>query len=85
MGHHDMTEELLKVILDQNTTTIINMNIVFNIIEGQKLCECPPSPPHAKGGELITFVCGSFVFLFDLILYVPVNNLSVTSGRVFLG
>ena len=23
--------------------------------------------------------------LFDLILYVPVNNLSVTSGRVFLG
>ena len=24
-------------------------------------------------------------FLFDLILYVPVNNLSVTSGRVFLG
>ena len=26
-----------------------------------------------------------FFFLFDLILYVPVNNLSVTSGRVFLG
>ena len=24
-------------------------------------------------------------FLFDLILYVPVNNLSITSGRVFLG
>ena len=24
------------------------------------------------------------VCLFDLILYVPVNNLSVTSGRVFL-
>ena len=24
-------------------------------------------------------------FLFDLILYVPVNNLSVTFGRVFLG
>ena len=23
--------------------------------------------------------------LFDLILYVPVNNLSVTSGHVFLG
>ena len=23
--------------------------------------------------------------LFDLILYVPVNNLSVMSGRVFLG
>ena len=26
-----------------------------------------------------------FVLMFDLILYVPVNNLSVTSGRVFLG
>ena len=26
-----------------------------------------------------------FVCLFDLILYVPVNNLSVMSGRVFLG
>ena len=25
------------------------------------------------------------IFLFDLILYVPVNNLSVTSGWVFLG
>ena len=25
------------------------------------------------------------ISLFDLILYVPVNNLSVTSGRVFLG
>ena len=24
-------------------------------------------------------------FLFDLILYVPVNNLSVISGQVFLG
>ena len=24
-------------------------------------------------------------FLFDLILYVPVNNFSVTLGRVFLG
>ena len=24
-------------------------------------------------------------FLFDLILYVPVNNLSVTLGRIFLG
>ena len=27
----------------------------------------------------------SALFLLDLILYVPVNNLSVTSGRVFLG
>ena len=27
----------------------------------------------------------TFVCLFDLILYVPVNNLSNTSGRVFLG
>ena len=26
-----------------------------------------------------------FVCLFDLILYVPVNNFSVMSGRVFLG
>ena len=26
-----------------------------------------------------------FVCLIDLLLYVPVNNLSVTSGRVFLG
>ena len=26
-----------------------------------------------------------FVCLFDLILYVPVNNFSVTSGWVFLG
>ena len=26
-----------------------------------------------------------FVCLFDLTLYVPVNNLSVMSGRVFLG
>ena len=26
-----------------------------------------------------------FVSLIDLLLYVPVNNLSVTSGRVFLG
>ena len=26
-----------------------------------------------------------YFFLFDLILYVPVNNLSVMSGRVFLG
>ena len=26
-----------------------------------------------------------FFFLFDLILYVPVNNFSVMSGRVFLG
>ena len=26
-----------------------------------------------------------FVCLFDLILYVPVNNLSVMSGLVFLG
>ena len=24
-------------------------------------------------------------FLFDLILYVPINNLSVTLGRIFLG
>ena len=24
-------------------------------------------------------------FLFDLILYIPVNNISVMSGRVFLG
>ena len=31
-------------------------------------------------GQGIMFVC-----LFDLILYVPVYNLSVTSGRVFLG
>ena len=31
--------------------------------------------------------CGviRFFCLFDLILYVPVNNLSVMSGRVFLG
>ena len=27
----------------------------------------------------------SLQYLFDLILYVPVNNLSVTSGLVFLG
>ena len=26
-----------------------------------------------------------FCFLFDLILYVPVNSFSVISGRVFLG
>ena len=30
-------------------------------------------------------VTGAFVCLFDLNLYFPVNNLSVTSGRVFLG
>ena len=24
-------------------------------------------------------------FLFDLVLYIPVNNLSVMSGRIFLG
>ena len=41
---------------------------------------------HHKSGlksevdRAIMFVC-----LFDLILYVPVNNLSVTSGQVFLG
>ena len=29
-------------------------------------------------------VYGKFVCLFDLILYVPVNNLSVMSGQVFL-
>ena len=33
---------------------------------------------HYCDKEVITVV------LFDLILYVPVNNLSVTSGRVFL-
>ena len=36
----------------------------------------------AKKHRLYTWV---FFFLFDLILYVPVNNLSVTSGWVFLG
>ena len=36
-------------------------------------------------------ICGgvpstsALVCLYDLILYVPVNNLSVTSGQVFLG
>ena len=30
-------------------------------------------------------VCLSLSVLFDLILYVPVNNLSVMSGWVFLG
>ena len=32
---------------------------------------------------MVVFVAG--LCLFDLIIYVPVNNLSVTSGRVFLG
>ena len=31
------------------------------------------------------FYIPSVVCLFDLILYVPVNNFSVMSGRVFLG
>ena len=39
----------------------------------------------SKGFSLkITIYLFLFV-LFDLILYVPVNNLSVTFGRVFLG
>ena len=29
--------------------------------------------------------CALGFYLFDLILYVPVNNLSVIPGRVFLG
>ena len=32
-----------------------------------------------------TPMCFFFFFFFDLILYVLVNNLSVTFGRVFLG
>ena len=28
---------------------------------------------------------GHFSFLFDLILYIPINNISVMSGRLFLG
>ena len=44
---------------------------------------------HALGVILICLdaMCRVYfnIFLFDLILYVPVNNLSVTSGRVFLG
>ena len=35
---------------------------------------------YAKEMATLCFVC-----LFDLILYVPVNNFSVMSGRVFLG
>ena len=37
--------------------------------------------------EFLRFYCiktDGFVYLFDLILYVPVNNFSVLSGRVFL-
>ena len=36
----------------------------------------------SSGSSLFVKVC---VCLFDLILYVSVNNLSVTSGRVFMG
>ena len=36
------------------------------------------------GGWMDTETDSMFV-LFDLILYVPVNNLSVTSRQVFLG
>ena len=37
-------------------------------------------------GNLLAFCCPLFCFcLFDLILYVPVNNFSVMLGQVFLG
>ena len=40
---------------------------------------------HFPNFSLLPSFLRTFVFLFDLILYVPVNNLSVTSGWVFLG
>ena len=41
------------------------------------------SSPEFKGVIEIELEDSNF-FLFDLILYVQVNNFSVTSGRVFL-
>ena len=38
---------------------------------------------HDEGTDVC--VVGMAKCLFDLILHVPVNNLSVMSGRVFLG
>ena len=44
---------------------------------------------YLKGSQVeyskLCFSVPEGCFTFDLILYVPVNNLSVTSGRVFLG
>ena len=35
--------------------------------------------------EMVLLSTQNMFILFDLILYVPVNNFSVMSGRVFLG
>ena len=40
---------------------------------------------HIKFGIEIFEIDFVFVCLFDLVLYVPVNNFSVMSGRVVLG
>ena len=40
----------------------------------------------SKAMILLLFIHGLFsLVLFDLVLYIPVNNLSVMSGKVFLG
>ena len=53
-----------------------------------KLIIFPKQVPLVANGVLDDFFyleITPMYFLFDLILYVPVNNLSVTFGRVFLG
>ena len=44
--------------------------------------ESQPQNPELRN---LLFPYNSQVCLLDLILYVPVNNLSVMSGQVFLG
>ena len=54
----------------------------------QKLIISPKQVALVANGVIGDFfyleITPMYFFLFDLILYVPVNNLSVTLGRVFL-
>ena len=69
---------------DGTTTTATFSCNLYATMSGERLVDCLTDGTWSHSapscGNIALFAC-----LFDLILYVPTNDLSVMLGRVFLG
>ena len=61
-------------------TQLSGINIFDSLLENHCTIKAQSSRVCCSQREHTLYLC-----LFDLILYVPVNNVSVMSGQVFLG